>query len=260
MTYLPDPATGRPFRAARADGKFLGLLFNDMTLDETVLLVSRAGRANCWRYVVTPNAAHLGRLRRQALTEPTIYDNAWLRLLDSRVIAATARLAGLRPPRVVTGADLVAKLLLSAPRADRLCIVGCASSVVERLRSRFGLSNISHFNPSHGFWRCSAELEEAARFVIESQASLTFLALGSPQQEILADLIMKMGGARGVGICCGAAVEFAAGAKARAPVVLQRLCLEWAFRLCAEPRRMARRYFVESPHGIAMVLREAIDP
>ena len=74
---------------------------------------------------------------------------------------------------------------------------------------------------------------------------------------MLAERILKLGGATGVGICCGAAVEFAAGIRARAPVILQRLCLEWAFRLCLEPRRLARRYFIESPQGIAVVLSEA---
>lgn len=40
----------------------------------------------------------------------------------------------------------------------------------------------------------------------------------------------------------GAAFDFLAGTKSRAPVWMRRLCLEWLFRLLAEPRRLWRRY------------------
>jgi exopolysaccharide biosynthesis WecB/TagA/CpsF family protein len=101
-------------------------------------------------------------------------------------------------------------------------------------------------------------LASVADFIVSAQAELTFLVVGSPQQEILADLVAMRGGARGVGICAGASLEFLTEMRRRAPRSLQRLSLEWAYRLCMEPRRMAGRYFVESPNGILLVLREAL--
>ena len=47
----------------------------------------------------------------------------------------------------------------------------------------------------------------------------------------------------GIGfVCIGAALDFLAGAQVRAPSILRRLGLEWAWRLFGDPRRMAMRY------------------
>ena len=43
----------------------------------------------------------------------------------------------------------------------------------------------------------------------------------------------------------GISLSFLAGDQPRAPVVLQRLGLEWLHRLCHEPRRLFRRYVVQ---------------
>jgi len=51
--------------------------------------------------------------------------------------------------------------------------------------------------------------------------------------------------------------DFITGEQKRAPRLLQRLALEWASRLALEPRRLAQRYFVESPRGIMLVLHHA---
>jgi UDP-N-acetyl-D-mannosaminuronic acid transferase (WecB/TagA/CpsF family) len=58
---------------------------------------------------------------------------------------------------------------------------------------------------------------------------------------------IQLKGATGVGLCIGASLEFLTGAKRRAPLWLQRLGLEWLFRLLTEPRRLWRRYLVEGP-------------
>jgi exopolysaccharide biosynthesis WecB/TagA/CpsF family protein len=248
------PPDAMPWKPAR----FLGLLFDDLSITEAADSVRHASVNGRWRYIVTPNAAHLARLQRESASLSAIYDQAWLRLLDSRVIAMTARLLGLTPPHVTPGADLVIEILRRQKDSlQPLCIVGGTHEVIEKLGSRYRLGPIAHINPSIGFWRDAEELEQLAAFVCAAGAPVTFLAVGSPQQEILAHAIAQHGGASGVGICCGAALEFAAGVKRRAPRVLQRLCLEWAYRFCMEPRRMAYRYLVESPPGVFLVFRAA---
>jgi N-acetylglucosaminyldiphosphoundecaprenol N-acetyl-beta-D-mannosaminyltransferase len=100
-----------------------------------------------------------------------------------------------------------------------------------------------------------AALASAAAFVAATRARFTFLAVGSPQQELLAAAIAARGDASGVGLCVGAAVEFVIGERQRAPRIMQRLSLEWAFRLAAEPRRMWRRYLVTGPRIFLLARR-----
>ena len=246
-------------RAERGANRFLDLPFSFINLQQAVAHVRQASEAATWNYVVTPNAAHLARLSGGDSELRDIYERADLCLLDSRVVARVARLAGLKAPPVVTGADLVAELFARVVEpSSPICIVGGTPMMVQRLRDRYRVGEVAHFSPSNGFWRDQDEMTRVADFIVSAQANLTFLVVGSPQQEILADLVALRGGARGVGICAGAALEFLTDVRRRAPRALQRLSLEWAYRLCMEPRRMARRYLVESPDGILLVLREAL--
>jgi hypothetical protein len=54
----------------------------------------------------------------------------------------------------------------------------------------------------------------------------------------------------------GAAFDFHAGAVRQAPALLQRLGLEWAFRLACEPRRLFRRYATTNPVYIWLIARQ----
>jgi N-acetylglucosaminyldiphosphoundecaprenol N-acetyl-beta-D-mannosaminyltransferase len=50
----------------------------------------------------------------------------------------------------------------------------------------------------------------------------------------------------------GAAFDFLAGRKRQAPRLLQRLGLEWLYRLVHEPRRLWRRYLYRNPRFVVL--------
>ncbi len=54
----------------------------------------------------------------------------------------------------------------------------------------------------------------------------------------------------------GGAFEVAAGMIRRAPLWMQKSGLEWFFRFLQEPKRMFKRYFVEAPVFIPLVLKQ----
>jgi N-acetylglucosaminyldiphosphoundecaprenol N-acetyl-beta-D-mannosaminyltransferase len=54
----------------------------------------------------------------------------------------------------------------------------------------------------------------------------------------------------------GGAVDVIAGVTRRAPAPLQRIGLEWAFRLVQEPRRLAKRYVVTNSVFVRLILRD----
>jgi N-acetylglucosaminyldiphosphoundecaprenol N-acetyl-beta-D-mannosaminyltransferase len=240
------------------DANFLGMRFAALNMVQAVDSVRFASEGNSWRYVVTPNAAHFARLSESDRFLQDIYQNAYLCFLDSRVISLVARICGMHPPPVVPGSDLVEQIFRKAiTPLDVICVVGSTKLVVKKIKDTFNVGEISHVDPSVGFWRNQQQLDEAAAFVVASKADYTFLVVGSPQQEILAARIAAIGGARGVGICGGASIDFITGGQKRAPHIMQRLALEWAYRLWMEPQRLAYRYMVESPRGVLFVLRKA---
>jgi N-acetylglucosaminyldiphosphoundecaprenol N-acetyl-beta-D-mannosaminyltransferase len=59
-------------------------------------------------------------------------------------------------------------------------------------------------------------------------------------------------------LCVGAALNFISGAEKRAPRWVQRLALEWLYRLCHDPRRLAGRYLVRGPRIFGYLLRDRV--
>jgi len=74
-----------------------------------------------------------------------------------------------------------------------------------------------------------------------SNSDVVWLGVGSPKQDFLAAKIAQHCNSNTIAV--GAAFDFIAGTKTSAPVIIQKLSLEWFFRLLQEPRRLWRRYF-----------------
>ncbi|MEZ0496455.1 WecB/TagA/CpsF family glycosyltransferase [Sphingomonas sp. IW22] len=203
-------------------------------------------------YVVTPNVDHIVRLQRSRSDLWPAYRGAWMVLCDSRILARLARQSGLRLP-VLPGSDLTVRMFdaVLGPQ-DEVAIVGGDADALATLVARYGLKRVAHHNPPMGFINDPREVDRAAAFVVETRARYVFFAVGSPQQEILAHRIERMGGAVGVGLCVGASLDFLTGAQVRAPVAMQRMSAEWLFRLSTNPGRMWRRYLVDGPEIFAL--------
>jgi N-acetylglucosaminyldiphosphoundecaprenol N-acetyl-beta-D-mannosaminyltransferase len=83
-----------------------------------------------------------------------------------------------------------------------------------------------------------------------SGADVVWVGLGVPKQEKwMARMRPRLGAPVLVGV--GAAFDFHAGLVRQAPAALQRLGLEWAFRLSQEPGRLWRRYLRYNPRFVA---------
>ncbi|MSO99723.1 MAG: glycosyltransferase [Acetobacteraceae bacterium] len=238
--------------------RLLGLDFADLTAAAAARAIAARPTGAGFSYVVTPNADHLVRLARDPALA-ALYQHAWLRLLDSRVVAGLAGLCGLRAPAVSPGSDLTALLLRRhIEPGERIAIVGMRPAWVPLLEARCGLAPCVHHDPPMGFDRDPAAMARAVSFVLAHPARFVFFAVGSPRQEFLAAAVAATGQAVGTGLCVGASLAFLAGVERRAPVWMQRHRLEWAFRLANDPRRLARRYLLDSPQVVPMLLRERL--
>jgi len=141
-------------------------------------------------------------------------------------------------------------------KLHRIAIVGSDAAGIQVLRERFGLCNLHHYRPMMNFVDDEAEVQRCVDFVARMQAPLVFLAVGSPQQEILAQRLQNHQGLAGVALCVGASIDFLTGAQRRAPAAWQRFGVEWAYRLWREPRRLWRRYLVHSSRIFTLWMRE----
>ena len=212
--------------------------------------ILRTCREESFAYVVTPNVDHLVKLHHSPTDDDlwTAYREADMCLCDSRILQALARRSGVKLP-LVPGSDLTVGLLerLNDTSDLSIAVVGGNAALELALARLYPGPRWIHHVPPMGVLGNKAAQEEIVAFIERAKADLVFFAIGAPQSELLCHRIALAANARGVALCTGASLEFVTGAKRRAPLLLQRLKLEWLFRLMSEPGRLWRRYLLEGP-------------
>lgn len=238
--------------------EFLAIEFDPREIDEVLEWAINRPPSAPFGYVVTPNVDHIVKLNSRISFVGDFgaaYADASLRVCDSRILALLARLRGVRIP-VVPGSDLTVRLIADALKpGERVSIIGGDPAVLDELRRTQPEVHFLQHVPPMGLLTNRPALMDAARFIAENPVRFCLLAVGTPQQEILANLVAQQGGSTGLGFCVGASLDFISGKQKRAPRWLQRARLEWLYRLCCNPRRFWRRYLIEGPRILGLVLR-----
>jgi N-acetylglucosaminyldiphosphoundecaprenol N-acetyl-beta-D-mannosaminyltransferase len=129
-------------------------------------------------------------------------------------------------------------------------------SLRENLANTFPTLRVAGMEPSKFRRLSSDEKAELAERINDSGASIVFVGLGCPKQEMFAfefRNLLKM-----PILAVGAAFPFLAGKLRQAPPWMQAAGLEWLFRLGSEPRRLWRRYVYLNPMYLFLLLLQAL--
>lgn len=227
-----------------------GVRFHALTEQQAVAAILDAVAAGRGGWVVTPNLAILRAIARSADVRRLVA-GADLVLADGVPVLWASRLQGTPLPQTAPGSSLVFTLAAGAAQRQASIFLlggnpGVAELAARRLRERSpGLAVAGTLSPPFGFEDDPAELRRIREAVAAARPDIVFVGLGFPKQErLIAELRDVLPHAWFIGV--GIALSFAAGDLPRAPVVLRRLGLEWLYRLAQEPRRLYRRYLVES--------------
>jgi exopolysaccharide biosynthesis WecB/TagA/CpsF family protein len=186
----------------------------------------------------------------------------WLVLLDGApLVRAARRLTGVDYP-CQAGSDLLPELLgMAEARQRSVGVLGGAPELVAPLgtvvRRRWpDLRLVSHLTPSR-----EELLDPQGARVIEARLAanhpdLLIVGLGKPLQERwMAEHARRTGAL--VAVAFGAAIDFVAESRPRAPRWMRERGLEWAFRLWQEPRRLSQRYLVQGPPALMRLHRDS---
>jgi len=171
------------------------------------------------------------------------------------------RALGVRRATRVYGPDLTPYVLRAAAQQGvPVGFYGGSQDVLDvllqRVRVAFPDLRIV-FGVAPPFRTLTAEEDEQINRDIEaSGARIVFVGLGCPKQERW--MSEHRPSLRAVMVGVGAAFDFLAGSKRQAPAVLQRMGLEWLFRLATEPRRLWRRYLRHNPRFVVLFGRQVL--
>ena len=221
------------------------------------LLTTPVGPGDAPRLVLTSNVDHIVCLRRDAAFRAA-YRSAWLITADGMPVYLFARLRGVPLNGRAPGSDLIAMVIdrfaSGRHRPFFVCAsVGVAEALSARLARRGFASGCAGFAaPPFGFEEDEAYSRDLAHRIRGHGTTHLVFGLGAPKSEIWAYHHRHLIGGCYV-LPVGAGLEYIVGLKRRAPKVLRRIGLEWAWRLLHEPRRLFRRYAIDSWPFLAAV-------
>ena len=131
------------------------------------------------------------------------------------------------------------------------------AAFVEFLEKQFpGIKIACHISPP--FRQLTTE-EDAAftHQIVESGAQILFVGIGCPRQEFwIAEHKDRI---PAVMLGVGAAFDFYSGRVKQAPSWMQKISLEWLFRLIMEPKRLWKRYFKHNPRFVVFFLIQLLN-
>lgn len=170
--------------------------------------------------------------------------------LDGMPLVFLAKFMGLRNVSRLTGADMLLKSCsVAVEKKLKICILGGSPDIAEEasknLRAKYRELRIVKIPiPYMRITEITSEsLNEPLEMLSREKPDLVFICLGSPKQEILfKNLRDNLPPAIYIG--AGASIDFIGGGKKRAPKLLQKISLEWAWRLTQEPIRLFKRYLI----------------
>jgi N-acetylglucosaminyldiphosphoundecaprenol N-acetyl-beta-D-mannosaminyltransferase len=239
----------------RAD--FLGVPIDLIDLEQTIRSAEEAMRLRCRLQHVALNVAKFVYMQKnQELRDDVL--TADIIGVDGMGIVFAARLFGVGVPERVAGVDLMERLLeLCAAKGHRPYFLGATekalSGALHNLRIRF--PNLEIAGSQHGYYPRESEADVVAA-IRAAGADCLFIGMSTPQKErflaahrdtINVPFIMGVGGG----------IDIIAGITKRAPVWMQRIGLEWLYRIMQEPRRMWKRYITTNLAFAAIITKAA---
>jgi exopolysaccharide biosynthesis WecB/TagA/CpsF family protein len=172
---------------------------------------------------------------------------ARLVLNDGIGIELAARMRGRGFPENLNGSDFTLRLLAFAAENEwRVYLYGGQPGVAATARDRLcdAIDGLQIVGVRDGYDQRTAE--EVVEDIRAASADVVIVALGQPQQELWLDRYLADTGCH-LGVGVGAFLDFVSGQVVRAPQWMNRLGIEWLFRLVQEPGRLWRRYVVGNP-------------
>lgn len=160
----------------------------------------------------------------------------------------------------VCGPDFMDALIRMTPQG-RHAFIGGSASQGSQLIQKYGLAHaVAHSPPFREFSEANAQADwqEILKLAPEPP-QFAWVGLGAPKQELWMQAVSRIPSAsKTVFLGVGAAFDFLTGSKSRAPKWMQGLGLEWLYRLCSEPRRLASRYFSTNPRFVLLSILETL--
>lgn len=163
--------------------------------------------------------------------------------IDGAGISLGLKALGIEAPPRCAGIDLMGLLCeMAAATGASVYLLGARQEVVELTAEHLlaAYPGLRIAGIRNGYFTTSEEAE-VIESVRASGADILFVGMSSPKKELLLQTHWSSLGVK-VGMGVGGSFDVLSGQLPRAPYWVQKIAMEWLFRLIQEPRRLLWRY------------------
>ncbi|MFM1843607.1 MAG: hypothetical protein RLZZ490_2350 [Cyanobacteriota bacterium] len=235
----------------------LGTEIDNITLSDLLENLGKTGGL-----VVTPNVDHLIKLRKDKEFQQ-VYANADYRICDSKVVQIASYFLGQPIQEKISGSDFFPAFYQTYARNPEIRIFllgaqpGVAKIAQQKINDKVGRQIIvDAYSPHFGFEKDEVECQKIVDLIKQSGATVLAVGLGAPKQEKWLACYRDKLPLIKIFMAIGGTIDFEAGHIRRSPKWMSEMGLEWLFRLSLEPKRLWRRYLIESLPFFWLVLKQ----
>lgn len=224
--------------------KILGININVTNMSDTVSYINEHFEDLRGKYICVSNV-HTTVMAYENDKYREIQNGAAMALPDGSPLSRYSRRCGFKEASRVTGPDLMLEILKISPKYGyRHFFYGSTPETLEsmqRVIARDYPDTIIAGVYSPPFRKVTqAEDDEVINMINETSPDFIWVGLGAPKQEEWMYSHSLRTNSLMLGV--GAGFDYLAGGLKRAPQWMQKLSLEWLYRLIQEPGRLWRRY------------------
>lgn len=224
----------------------LGVKINVTNMSDTVKYIQKNINSLRGKYICVSNV-HTTVMAYESKDYMHIQNSGIMALPDGGPLSLISRLKGFKKAERVTGPDLMGEIFkISEKYGYKHYFYGSTEETLikleEKLKCEFPkIKIVGKYSPPFRSLTIS-EMKIINKNINESKADFVWVGLGAPKQEVW--MYNNQEKVNGLMIGVGAGFDYYAGNIKRAPIWMQKLSLEWVYRLMQDPKRLFKRYLL----------------
>jgi N-acetylglucosaminyldiphosphoundecaprenol N-acetyl-beta-D-mannosaminyltransferase len=240
----------------------LGVQVSSLTNEELLnTIINSITNKQFSQIAITPTNSIVAAFKEKRISE--IYNKAEIVLCDGMPVKWASHFLGTPIKERITGLDVLPNVVkLSSQKNFSIFLLGASPGVGDLLAKVIteqypNIIITGIYVPPFMKVFSEEENQKMVNAVNASSADIVLVSLTAPKQDIwIAQNRSTLNPAVYIGI--GGAFEVIAGLARRSPIWMQKAGLEWLYRFIQEPKRLFRRYFLEAPIFIPLVIKQKL--
>lgn len=228
-----------------------------LTMQQTLAKVNEAIEQNNHLHHVVVNVAKLVHMQNNETLRQSVI-NCDIINADGQGVVWASKVLGKELPERVAGIDLMQNLVqLAHQKKYTIYFFGATEDVIQNVVNKYS----KEYSPNiiagyrNGYFKKEEEIQIAEN-IAKAKPNILFVAMGSPKKENFLydnkDILSNINFIMGV----GGSFDVVAGKVKRAPVWIQKIGMEWFYRMAQEPQRLFMRYFTTNLALIKLIIKE----